>query len=154
KPPRKPSPMNFCHDRRPAAWSPRPPRLPWLPGLMEREMPKTGSDHDHPRHHEGSELSETELRVRALETVLTEKGYVDPAALDAIVETYETKVGPRNGAAVVAKAWADPVFRQALLRDATAAVATLGHVSPVGDHLVAVENTPQRHNMIVCTLCS
>jgi nitrile hydratase len=110
-------------------------------------------DHDHPHEH-GSELSETQLRVRALETVLTEKGYIDPAALDAIVETYETKVGPRNGALVVAKAWIDPVFRQALLKDATAAVGTLGYVSPVGDHLVAVENTPQRHNMIVCTLCS
>jgi nitrile hydratase len=116
-------------------------------------MTKTGDDHDHPHEH-GSELSETELRVRALETVLTEKGYIDPATLDAIVETYETKVGPRNGAAVVAKAWADPAFRQALLEDATAAIATLGHVSPVGDHLVAVENTPQRHNVIVCTLCS
>ncbi|MGH8431699.1 MAG: nitrile hydratase subunit alpha, partial [Solimonas sp.] len=114
-------------------------------------------DHDHPHdghHHEGSSLSETELRVRALETVLTEKGYVDPAALDAIVEAYETRIGPRNGAAVVAKAWSDPAFKQALLKDATAAIATLGHVSPVGDHLVAVENTPQRHNMIVCTLCS
>src|SRR5437879_9237528 len=110
-------------------------------------------DRDHPHEH-GSELSETQLRVRALETILTEKGYVDPAALDAIVETYETKVGPRNGAAVVARAWADPGFRQALLKDATAAVATLGHISRVGDHLVAVENTPQRHNMIVCTLCS
>jgi len=110
-------------------------------------------DHDHPHEH-GSELSETQLRVRALETILTEKGYVDPAALDAIVETYETKVGPRNGSLVVAKAWTDPAFRQALLKDATAAVGTLGHVSPVGDHLVAVENTPQRHNMIVCTLCS
>jgi nitrile hydratase subunit alpha len=116
-------------------------------------MPKAGQDHDH--HHErGSELSETELRVRALETILTEKGYIDPAALDAIVEAYETKVGPRNGAAVVARAWSDPVFRHALLGNATAAVATLGHVSRVGDHLVAVENTPQRHNMIVCTLCS
>ncbi len=115
-------------------------------------------DHDHPHdpHHEGhgSPLSEIQLRVRALETVLTEKGYVDPAALDAIVEAYETKIGPRNGAAVVAKAWSDPAFRQALLKDATAAIATLGHVSPVGDHLVAVENTPRRHNMIVCTLCS
>jgi nitrile hydratase subunit alpha len=110
-------------------------------------------DHD-PHHEHGSELSETQLRVRALETILTEKGYVDPAALDAIVEAYETKVGPRNGAVVVARAWTDPAFRQALLKDATAAVATLGHVSPVGDHLVAVENTPQRHNMIVCTLCS
>jgi nitrile hydratase len=116
-------------------------------------MTKAGHDHDH-QHENGSELSETELRVRALETILTEKGYVDPAALDAIVETYETKVGPRNGAAVVARAWTDAEFRQALLKDATAAVATLGHISPVGDHLVAVENTPQRHNMIVCTLCS
>ncbi len=115
----------------------------------------TDHKHDHHSHDDhGSELSETELRVRALETILTEKGYVDPAALDAIVETYETKVGPRNGAAVVAKAWSDPAFRQALLADATKAVATLGHISRVGDHLVAVENTPQRHNMIVCTLCS
>jgi nitrile hydratase subunit alpha len=113
------------------------------------------ADHDHDPHHEhGSELSEVQLRVRALETILTEKGYIDPAALDVIVEAYETKVGPRNGALVVARAWSDAAFRKALLKDATAAVATLGHVSPVGDHLVAVENTPQRHNMIVCTLCS
>jgi nitrile hydratase len=113
------------------------------------------ADHNHDPHHEhGSELSEVQLRVRALETILTEKGYIDPAALDAIVEAYETKVGPLNGALVVARAWTDAAFRQALLKDATAAVATLGHVSPVGDHLVAVENTPARHNMIVCTLCS
>jgi nitrile hydratase len=113
------------------------------------------ADHDHDHDHEhGSELSDTELRVRALETILTEKGYVDPAALDAIVEAYETKIGPRNGAVVVAKAWTDEAFRQALLKDATAAVASLGLMSRVGDHLVAVENTPQRHNMIVCTLCS
>ncbi len=105
-------------------------------------------DHDH------SELSEIELRVRALETVLTEKGYVDPAALDAIVQAYETRIGPHNGARVVAKAWTDPAFKQALLDDATKAVGTLGHVSRVGDHLVAVENTPERHNMVVCTLCS
>ncbi len=112
-----------------------------------------GHDHDH--HHEhGSELSETELRVRALETVLTEKGYVDPAALDAIVEAYQTRIGPRNGAAVVARAWVDPAFRQALLDDATKAIGTLGHVSAVGDHLVAVANTLERHNVIVCTLCS
>jgi nitrile hydratase len=114
-------------------------------------------DHDHKHEHghgHGSELSETQLRVRALETILTEKGYVDPAALDAIVEAYEKKIGPRNGALVVARAWNNAGFKQALLKDATAAVATLGHVSPVGDHLVAVENTPQRHNMIVCTLCS
>jgi len=117
------------------------------------------SDHDHHDHHhqhdhDHSELSETELRVRALETILTEKGYVDPAALDAIIQAYETKIGPHNGAQVVAKAWTDPAFRQALLDDASAAVSTLGHVSRVGDHLVAVENTPQRHNMVVCTLCS
>ncbi len=120
------------------------------------------SDHDHDHHdhhyhhhdHDHSELSETELRVRALETILTEKGYVDPAALDAIIQAYETKIGPHNGAQVVAKAWTDPAFRQALLDDASKAVSTLGHVSRVGDHLVAVENTPQRHNMVVCTLCS
>jgi nitrile hydratase len=115
--------------------------------------------HDDPDH---SELSETELRVRALETILTEKGYVDPAALDAIIQAYETRIGPHNGARVVAKAWTDPAFKTALLEDATKAVGTLGqvigqvidHVSRVGDHLVAVENTPQRHNMVVCTLCS
>jgi nitrile hydratase len=116
-------------------------------------------DHDHDHHHDqdhehGSELSETQLRVRALETVLTEKGYIDPAALDAIIEAYETKIGPRNGAVVVAKAWTDPAFKKALLEDATKAVASMGHMSRVGDHLVAVENTPKRHNMIVCTLCS
>ena len=112
-------------------------------------------DHDHHEHdHDHSELSETQLRVRALETVLTEKGYVDPKALDAIVEAYETKIGPRNGAAVVARAWVDPTFKQALLADASKAVATLGHISRVGDHLIAVENTPKTHNMIVCTLCS
>ena len=113
----------------------------------------SGHHHDHD-HHDHSELSETQLRVRALETVLTEKGYVDPKALDAIVEAYETRIGPRNGAAVVARAWVDPVFKTALLEDASKAVATLGHVARVGDHLIAVENTPARHNMIVCTLCS
>ena len=113
------------------------------------------TSHDHDHHHEhGSELSETQLRVRALETVLSEKGYIDPSALDAIVETYQTKVGPRNGARVVAKAWVDPAFKKALLDDASKAVGTLGHVSRVGDHLVAVENTEKRHNMVVCTLCS
>jgi nitrile hydratase subunit alpha len=105
-------------------------------------------DHDH------SELSEIELRVRALETVLTEKGYVEPAALDAIIQAYETKIGPHNGARVVAKAWTDPEFKRALLEDASKAVGTLGHASRVGDHLVAVENTPLRHNLVVCTLCS
>ena len=110
------------------------------------------SNHEH--DHDHSELSEMELRVRALETILSEKGYIDPAALDAIVQAYETRIGPHNGAQVVAKAWSDPAFKQALLADASKAVSTLGHVSRVGDHLVAVENTPQRHNMVVCTLCS
>jgi nitrile hydratase subunit alpha len=110
------------------------------------------AEHDH--EHEHSELSDAQLRVRALETVLTEKGYIDPAALDAIIETYERKVGPHVGARVVAKAWNDPAFKQALLADASAAVRTLGHESRVGDHLVAVENTPRLHNMVVCTLCS
>jgi nitrile hydratase subunit alpha len=115
----------------------------------------TGEPQDHHHHdHDHSDLSETELRVRALETILTEKGYVEPAALDAIIQAYETKIGPHNGAQVVAKAWSDPAFKQALLEDATKAVATLGHVSRVGDHLVAVENTQLRHNMVVCTLCS
>jgi nitrile hydratase subunit alpha len=111
------------------------------------------SDHEHDHGH-GSELSEMQLRVRALETILTEKGYIDPAALDLIIEAYETKIGPHNGARAVAKAWVDPGFKQRLLDDATRAVADLGHVSRVGDHLIAVENTPRRHNMIVCTLCS
>jgi nitrile hydratase len=110
------------------------------------------AEHDH--EHEHSELSDAQLRVRALETVLTEKGYIDPAAIDAIIETYERKVGPHVGARVVAKAWNDPAFKQVLLADASAAVRTLGHESRVGDHLVAVENTPRLHNMVVCTLCS
>ena len=110
-------------------------------------------DHsDHPAH--ASELSEMQLRVRALETVLAEKGYVDAAALDAMIEAYETRIGPHNGAAVVAKAWTDPAFKQVLLADATKAVQSLGLISRVGDHLIAVENTPATHNMIVCTLCS
>ncbi len=112
-------------------------------------------DHDHDDHHDhGSELSEMQLRVRALETVLTEKGYIDPAALDAIVEAYETKIGPHNGARIVAKAWSVLEFKRLLLADGTAAVRALGHESRVGDHLTVVENTPRIHNMVVCTLCS
>jgi nitrile hydratase subunit alpha len=109
-----------------------------------------GHDHDHDHSH----LSDIELRVRALESVLVEKGYVDPAAMDALVETYETRIGPRNGARVVARAWADPAFRDWLLRDATAAIASLGFSGRQGEHMVAVENTPDEHNMVVCTLCS
>jgi nitrile hydratase len=114
-------------------------------------------DHDHEHDHAregGSELSEMELRVRALESLLVEKGYVDPKAVDAIIETYETKVGPRNGARVVAKAWADPAFRTWLLQDATAAIASLGYSGRGGEHMVALENTARVHNMVVCTLCS
>ena len=113
-------------------------------------------DHHHGHHHDHdhSELSETELRVRALETILTQKGYVDPAALDVLIETYETKVGPRNGAQVVAKAWTDPAYRQRLLADGSAAIAELDYVGRQGEHIVVVENTPSRHNMVVCTLCS
>jgi nitrile hydratase len=106
-------------------------------------------DHDH-----GSELSEMQLRVRALETVLAEKGYIDPAALDLIVEAYETRIGPQNGARVVAKAWADADFKRRLLADGSAAVSSLGYESRVGDHLVVVENTERLHNVVVCTLCS
>jgi nitrile hydratase len=95
-----------------------------------------------------------DLRVRALETVLAQKGYVDPAALDALIETYQTKIGPRNGARVVARAWVDPAFRQWLLADATAAISSLGYSGRQGEHIVAVENTPARHNLVVCTLCS
>jgi nitrile hydratase len=109
--------------------------------------------HDHD-HHEGSELSEMDLRVRALETILVEKGYVEPAALDRIVELYEMKIGPHIGARVVAKAWTDSAFRQALFEDATKAIGALVEVGRVGDHLVAVENTPGVHNLVVCTLCS
>ena len=109
--------------------------------------------HSH-EHGEMSELSDTQLRVRSLETVLAEKGYVDSAALDAIVEAYETRIGPQNGQRVVARAWADPEFRAALLEDASTAVNTMGNVSAVGSHLIAVENTAERHNMVVCTLCS
>lgn len=119
------------------------------------------SDHHHHDHHHGhdhdhdhSELSETELRVRALESILTEKGYIDPLALDALIETYATKVGPRNGAHVVAKAWNDPEFREDLLKDATAAIHSLGYIGRQGEHMVAVENTPALHNVVVCTLCS
>ena len=108
--------------------------------------------HDH--DHDHSELSEIQLRVRALESVLTEKGYVDPAALDLLIETYEKKVGPRNGARVVARAWADPAYRARLFKEATSAIAELGYAGRQGEHIVALENTPAQHNMVVCTLCS
>ena len=109
------------------------------------------SDHD---HDDGSHLSEIQLRVRALETILTEKGYVDPTVLDQIVEHFETKVGPHVGAKVVARAWVDPMFRSNLLADATQAITESGRFGTIGEHLIAVENTPEQHNMVVCTLCS
>jgi nitrile hydratase len=102
----------------------------------------------------GSHLADIELRVRAVESVLVEKGYIDPAALDAIIETYETRIGPRNGARVVARSWVDPQFNDWLLRDATAAIASLGFGGRQGEHMVAVANTPRLHNLVVCTLCS
>ncbi len=110
-------------------------------------------DHDHDHDH-GSHLSEVQRRVRALETVLTEKGYLDPAAVDQIVEHFETKVGPHIGARVVARAWLDDAFRASLLDDATRAITDSGIIDKIGDHLIAVENTSERHNMVVCTLCS
>ena len=109
-------------------------------------------DHDHDDEH--SELDPMDVRVRALETLLTEKGYVDPAALDELIDTYQTRIGPRNGARVVALAWVDPEFRDWLYRDATAAVASLGYRGRQGEHMVAVEQTDDTHNMVVCTLCS
>jgi nitrile hydratase subunit alpha len=98
--------------------------------------------------------SDPALRVMALESLLVEKGLVDPAALDALIDHYEHKVGPRNGARVVARAWLDPAFKQRLLADASSAVAELGYVSQGREHLVVLENTPERHNLVVCTLCS
>lgn len=110
--------------------------------------------HAEDRHGDHSELGEVELRVRALQTVLEQKGYIESAALDALIDAYETRIGPRNGARVVARAWVDPAFREWLLRDATAAIASLGYSGRQGEHMVAVENTRSRHNMVVCTLCS
>jgi nitrile hydratase len=109
--------------------------------------------HDHDHHHD-NRYSDMQARVKALETVLTEKGLIDPAAIDLIVETYETKIGPRNGARVVAKAWTEPDFAEWLKRDATAAIASLGYTGRQGEHMRAVFNTPETHNLVVCTLCS
>jgi nitrile hydratase subunit alpha len=116
------------------------------------DMAHDGHDHDH--EHEGAGLSPIALRVKALESLLIEKGYVDPAALDVLIETYETRIGPRNGARVVAKAWTDPSFADWLRRDATAAIASLGFAGRQGEHMVALFNAPGTHNMVVCTLCS
>ncbi|KZY05102.1 MULTISPECIES: nitrile hydratase subunit alpha [unclassified Sulfitobacter] len=118
-------------------------------------MPHDHSDHSHGPDHPHTLLPpEPALRVRALETLLERKGLVDPAALDAIIDTYENRIGPRGGAQVVARAWTEPEFRAALLEDATAAVADMGLYGRQGEHIVAVENTGTVHNMVVCTLCS
>ena len=115
----------------------------------------SGHQHYHDdHHHHDNQYSDMQARVKALETLLTEKGLIDPAAIDAIVETYETKVGPRNGAHVVARAWADPAFADWLKRDATAAIASLGYTGRQGEHMRVVFNTPETHNLVVCTLCS
>jgi nitrile hydratase len=113
-----------------------------------------GHDNGHGHHRHDNHYGDMQARVRALETLLTEKGLIDPAAIDAIVETYETRVGPRNGARVVAKAWANPDFAEWLRADATAAIASLGYTGRQGEHMRAVFNTPGTHNMVVCTLCS
>ena len=121
------------------------------PGLA---LGMSEADHDHGDPHQPGSLSPLELRVRALETVLTQKGYVDPAALDVLIDTYQTKIGPRNGAQVVARAWCDAEFQRRLLEDATATIASLGFSGRQGEHMVAVENSPEQHNLVVCTLCS
>ena len=115
------------------------------------------SDHEseHEHHHANNRpLSEVELRVKALEQVLTEKGLVDPDAVDAIIETYEEKVGPRNGSRVVARAWSDPEYKKRLLKDGTSAIAELGYSGIQGEDMVVIENTADVHNLLVCTLCS
>jgi nitrile hydratase len=122
-------------------------------------MTDHGDHHDHDDHSHapsahGAPLSGPALRVKALESLLTEKGFVDPRALDELIDTYETKVGPRNGAQVVAKAWIDPAFKARLLEDATAAIAELGYIGQQGEDMVVLENTPAVHNLVVCTLCS
>lgn len=119
-------------------------------------------DHEHPHDHGGghahdhddSVIDPVQLRVRALETILVQKGYIEPAALDAIVDYFENSVGPHIGARAVARAWVDPAFKRALLQDSVSAIQSMGLVPRVGDDLIVVENTPARHNMVVCTLCS
>jgi nitrile hydratase len=109
---------------------------------------------DDPSHPHNAPLSPLQLRVKALESLLVERGLVDPAALDELIDTYQTRVGPRNGARVVARAWVDPEFRRRLLADATEAIAEMGFIGRQGEDMVVVENTPTVHNLVVCTLCS
>ena len=119
-------------------------------------MPHDDPDANHHHDHADGQAppSDMALRVKALQSLLVEKGLVDAAALDAIIETYEHKVGPRNGARVVARAWTDPAYKARLMDDATAAIAELGYGGRQGEHMIAVENTPAVHNLVVCTLCS
>ena len=117
-------------------------------------MSDESEGHHHNHVHDHSELSETEIRVRTLESLLVEKGYVDRDALNILIDTYENKVGPRNGARVVAKAWSDPDYKNWLLEDATEAIRSLGFEGRQGEHMQALENTEKRHNLVVCTLCS
>ena len=124
--------------------------------LSAMSDPHHSHDHEHddrPGPH-GAPLTDVQLRVRALESLLVDKGLVDPKTLDTLIDTYETKVGPRNGARVVAKAWVDPAFKQRLLADSTAAIAELGYIGRQGEDMVVLENTPKVHNVVVCTLCS
>lgn len=118
--------------------------------------PEHDHDHDHHghSHDHGSEISPLDARVRALETILTEKGYIDPQALDVLIDTYETKIGPRNGAQVIARAWTDAAYKARLMQNASAAIAELGFSGRQGEHMVAIENTDTVHNLVVCTLCS
>jgi nitrile hydratase subunit alpha len=110
--------------------------------------------HDHDHADAGPPLSDVQLRVKALESLLVDKGLVDPVALDRLIDTYESKIGPRNGARVVARAWIDPAYKQRLLADASAAIAELGYIGRQGEDMVVLENTPEVHNLVVCTLCS
>jgi len=122
---------------------------------MPHDPHSHGHAGDHGNHdHSDNELDGMAARVKALETILTDKGLIDPAAVDAIIETYETRVGPRNGARVVAKAWSDPAYADWLKQDATAAIDALGYSGRQGEHMQAVFNTPETHNLVVCTLCS
>ena len=122
---------------------------------MAAELNQHPHHHDHPHGHARSAVpSDPALRTKALESLLTEKGLVDPAAIDAWIEVYEKKIGPRRGAEIVARAWTDPAFKAHLLEDAGAAIAPFGFLGREAQHIVAVENTPAIHNLIVCTLCS
>jgi nitrile hydratase len=127
--------------------------LDWWNSGISQEDAAVSEEHHH-QHDHTEPPADVVLRVKALESLLVEKGLVDPAAIDALIDAYETKIGPRNGAKVVARAWVDANFKKWLLQDATAAIASLGYAGRQGEHMKVVENTPQIHNLVVCTLCS